>query len=118
MESLWTWGGKFFGHRDGDDLWAHDGHHVGRFQGDEVYGPDGLYLGELMDDERLITSISKKSWRQGGFTPYANRVGFVPYVDFVGYIMYAGYEDFPSPEELHKGDNTRSSTSSSQTDKP
>jgi hypothetical protein len=35
-EWFWTWGGKCFGYRDGNDLWIHDGHHVGRFDGDEV----------------------------------------------------------------------------------
>jgi len=59
-------------------------------------------LGEIKSDNRLITCLSKKSWRKGGFSSYANRVGFVPYVGYVGYVMYAGYEDFPSPEEIEQ----------------
>ncbi len=100
MKALWTWGGTFFGHRDGDELWTHDGLHVGRFHDDEVYGPDGRYLGEIKSENRLITCLSKKSRRKGRFTPYASRVGSVPYVGYVGYAMYAGYEDFPPPEEF------------------
>jgi hypothetical protein len=38
ITNLWTWGGTYFGHRDGDDLWTHSGRHVGRFHGDELYG--------------------------------------------------------------------------------
>lgn len=100
MDWLWTWGGKSFGYRDGDDLWTHDGRHVGRFIGSEVYAPDGRYLGEIMNDDRLITDPSKKSWRQGVFSPWGSRVGYVPYVDYVGNAMYAGYEDFPAPDTL------------------
>jgi hypothetical protein len=100
MKPLWTWGGKFFGYRDGDSLWTHDGRHVAQFHDDEVYGPEARYLGEIKGDNRLITCLSKKSWRRGSFAPYANRVGIVPYVAYVGNVMYAGYEDFPSPEEF------------------
>ena len=101
MEALWTWGGKFFGHRDGIDLWTHDGRHVGRFYDDEVYGPNGQYLGEIKNNNRLTTCLSKKSsWQRGSFATYANRVGFVPYVDYVGYVMHVGYEDFPGPDEV------------------
>lgn len=92
---LWTWSGKCFGYKDDDNLWTHDGKHVGKFYGDEVYGRDGIYLGEIKNENRLITNTSKKNWRKGSFTPYANRVGYVKYVDYVGYVMYAGYEDFP-----------------------
>lgn len=100
MEALWTWGGIFFGHRDGDNLWTFDGRHVGRFNGDEVYGPDGRYLGELKNGNRLIISLSKKSRKHGVFSPHANRMGFVPFVDYVGYVMYMGYDDFPSPDVI------------------
>jgi hypothetical protein len=59
MTWLWTWGGKCFGYRDGDDLWTYDGQHVGRFHGDEIYGRDGRYLGEVMNESRLITNKAK-----------------------------------------------------------
>jgi 4-fold beta-flower domain-containing protein len=100
MEWLWTWGGKSFGYRDGDNLWTHDGRHVGRFHGDEIYGADGRYVGELRNKNRLITNTGKKNKITSGFTPYASHVGYVPYVDYVGYVMYVGYEDFPKPDDL------------------
>jgi hypothetical protein len=48
--ALWTWGGTYFGYRDGDSLWTHDGRKVGRFYGNEVFGPDGKYLGEFRSE--------------------------------------------------------------------
>lgn len=99
MMKLWTWSGTFFGHRDGDDLWTHEGRHVGRFDGDEVYGPDGKYLGELQGD-RLITCSSKSTWRKNGFSPRSSVVGYVASVGYVGNVMWAGYQDFPSSEEI------------------
>lgn len=98
MKPLWTWGGKFFGHRDGDNLWTHNGKHVGRFHNNEVYGPDGQYLGEVKIDDRLITCVGKKSWRRGSFTPEARRVGIEPCAGYAGYVMYAGYDDFSVPQ--------------------
>lgn len=100
MVYLWTWGGKFFGYRDGDALWTHNGKHVGVFNGDEVYGPSGSYLGEILSEDRLITCKSKKSWRSYSFSPYGHRIGMVRFVNYVGYVMYAGYEDFPSPDKF------------------
>jgi len=102
MVSLWTWGGTYFGRRDGDDLWTHGGQHVGRFDGDEVYGPDGRYLGEARNENRLITNRSKLGRRRGSFAPHARRGGHVRYVNYVGYAMYAGYQDFPAPGELER----------------
>jgi hypothetical protein len=100
MTPLWTWGGIFFGHQDGDNLWTHSGKHVGKFHGEEVYGPNGEYLGELRNDNRLIVHKGKKHYRKSGFSPYANRVGFVPYVNYVGYVMHVGCEDFLAPAEF------------------
>ena len=97
---LWTWGGKCFGYRDGDNLWTHDGKHVGRFYGDEIYDQNGYYLGEVKSGNRLITNIGKKHYRRPGFTPYAKRVAFARYADYAGYAMYAGYKDFPGPENF------------------
>lgn len=98
MTSVWTWGGTYFGHFDGDNLWTHDGKHIGKLRGEEIFGQDGKYLGEVKNDNRLITNLSRKSRRGPSFTPYANRVGHMPYVNYVGYVMYAGYEDFPDPD--------------------
>lgn len=95
---LWTWGGRCFGYRDGDNLWTYNGKHVGKFYDDEVYDRNGVYLGEIKNENRLITCISKKGRRKSSFTPYANRCGYVKYVNYVGYVMYAGYEDFPNIE--------------------
>jgi hypothetical protein len=97
---LWTWGGTYFGQRDGDSLWTCKGRHVGRFHDDEVYGRDGKYLGEIKSDNRLITNKSKRSRRHGSFTPYGSR-GSSRYGNCGGYGMYAGYEDFPDPESFH-----------------
>jgi hypothetical protein len=97
MTNLWTWGGKYFGSREGDDLWTHFGRHIGRFEGDEVFGPDGRYLGEIKSG-KLITRSSSKRRRIGRFVPHARRGGHVPYVNHVGTVMYAGYEDFPAPD--------------------
>lgn len=86
--NLWTWGGTYFGHLDGDDLWTYSGRHVGRYHGDELYGSDGRYLGEIKSG-KLITCLSSKSHRRSGFVPHASRVGQVPYVDHVGTVMSA-----------------------------
>ena len=100
MQMLWTWGGKFFGYRDGDDLWTHDGRHVGRFRGDNAFDQHGRYLGEVMQRDRLITSTTKGIGQTGIFTPYAKRAGIARYANYAGYAMYAGYRDFPSPDSL------------------
>jgi hypothetical protein len=73
MQWFWTWGGKCFGYREGDNLWTYDGHHVGRFHEDEVYDPDGHYLGEIRNNNRLISNTSKKSWRRGRFGRHGSR---------------------------------------------
>lgn len=100
MKPVWTWGGKFFGHIDGEDLWTYDGKHVGKLNGNEIYGREGQYLGEVMNGDRLITNNAKRSARGYSFTPYGRRGGFVPYTNYVGYVMYAGHQDFPGPDEF------------------
>jgi hypothetical protein len=97
--NLYTWGGTYFGTRDGDDLRTHDGRNVGRFRGDEVFDSSGRYLGELKNG-KLITNTSKKSLSGPSFSPYAGRVAHVPSVGHVGSVMIAGYEDFPGPDEV------------------
>ena len=94
MNWLYTWGGRFFGYRDGDNLWTYTGTHAGRFREDEVYGPDGFYLGE-MRNERLITRISKRPKRMGIFSPRARRASRARRADRVGRVMPVGYVDFP-----------------------
>ncbi|MFA6055588.1 MAG: hypothetical protein WC769_09455 [Thermodesulfovibrionales bacterium] len=99
MEWLWTWKGKSFGYRNGDELRTRDGRHVGRFIDDEIYAPDGRYLGEVIDG-RLITHESKKSRRKASFTPKSTLIGQVGRIGYVGNVMLAGYEEFPSADEL------------------
>jgi hypothetical protein len=98
MEWFWTWGGRCFGYRDGDNLWTYDGKHVGKFYDNEVYDQNGRYLGEIMNDNRLIRNKSKHSWNKYSFAPYSNRGRYAKYADYAGYAMYAGYEDLPKLE--------------------
>jgi hypothetical protein len=99
-EALWTWGGVYFGRRDGNELWNHDGRHVGRFDGDEIYGPDGRYLGELRNENRLITATSKRARQRSAFAPWTSRASLEPHAGYERYPMHAGFQDFPAPEEL------------------
>ena len=98
MEWLWTWRGRCFGYREGEDLWTYNGRHVGRFNNDEIYAPDGQYLGEIRNENRLIRNKSKKSKRGNIFTPHTHRAGYTKHADYAGYAMYAGFEDFPNLE--------------------
>lgn len=94
MTWLWTWSGKSFGYRNGDNLFTSGGEHIGYFVDDEVYAcSDGRYLGELRNVKYLITNQSKKHFHH---TPRAQVVGgsYAGYADYAGYAMYAGYEDF------------------------
>jgi len=95
-DSLWTWGGTYFGKRKGDSLFTLNGVEAGRFHGDEIYGADGAYLGELKSG-KLISNLSKTSKRHGSFNPQRH-AGHVGYVGHVGTVMYVGYEDFPGPD--------------------
>jgi hypothetical protein len=100
MDHLWTWSGKYFGCREGNDLWTYRGLHVGRFEGDDVYGTDGRYLGELMDESRLITNITKRSSYCSTLAPHEMRAGYAPHPGRPGYTPYAGYQDFPAPNSF------------------
>ena len=100
MEWCWTWTGKSFGARVGDELWTCDGRHIGRFRGEEVFGPDGFYLGELRKRNRLITNMSKKSLWVGGFVPHEARTTFQAMRDETGLAVCAGHEDFPGPSHF------------------
>jgi hypothetical protein len=96
---LWTWGGECFGYRRDDRLFAYYGKQVGKFHGDEVYGADGSYLGELKSEKRLITNLSKQSWRRSGFGPVQGG-SYARYASYAGYAMYGGFEDFPHPDSF------------------
>lgn len=100
VDRFWTWGGNYFGYRDGDDLRTHYGVHVGKFYGEEIYGSDGYYLGEIKNEKRLITKVNKKSRKKSGFNPRAKKAGLSKYSDYTGYTMYLGSEDFPVPEQF------------------
>ena len=97
MDRLYTWGGRYFGFRDGDSLWTYTGRNVGRFHQDEVYGADGRYLGELRRG-RLITRRSKEHKRVNGFRPRMNRMARMKYMDRMGHMMPLGFGDFPQIE--------------------
>ena len=100
MTHMWTWGGKYFGYREGDDLWTHSGHHVGRFYDDEIADQLGRYLGELMNGNRLIVNTTRRSSHYPTFAPRARRVALMKCMAYVGYVVYMGYEDFPPPENF------------------
>jgi hypothetical protein len=91
---LWTWDGKFFGYKDGDDIWTYKGKHIGKLDGTEIYDASGKYLGEIISD-RLITCITKKNYQGFGYKPYGQRARVLKNVDYAGYAMFAGYEAFP-----------------------
>ena len=97
---LWTWGGKDFGDRDGDELWTYDGRHVGHFHGAEIYGADGSYLGELQRDDHLITRTAKQLQHRKAFTPLPNRPARAIFIGFNELALPKGYQDFPSPDAL------------------
>ena len=93
MKWYWTWSGRCFGYRNGDNLFTADGEHVGYFVDESIYAcGDGRYLGELKNG-RLITNKSRKSHKK---YPKAKMVGgsYASYANYVGFVMYAGYEDF------------------------
>lgn len=99
MEHLWTWGGNYFGYRDGDDLWTYDGYHVGHFIDDIVFNLRGQYLGELMNENRLVRKPNS-SMRGYTVTPWAKRAAYARYANYAPFVKLAGYEDFPKPEDL------------------
>lgn len=96
---LYTYGGRYFGKKEGDKLWTHNGQHVGTFKGNEVYDRKGRYIGELKNG-KLLTKTSKKNNTTSEFSASMSRVGHVASVDQVGVVLPLGYEDFPGPDEL------------------
>lgn len=97
MDWLWTWSGRCFGYRDGDDLRTYGGKHVGRFADDDVYGPDGSYLGEVRAG-RLIRRKVGKSPSGTAFTPHAKVQASAKSADQAANQPLLGYEDFPKLE--------------------
>ena len=67
--------------------------------GGEIFDRNGHYLGELREN-RLITALDKQIKLGSSFTPDASRVRVIPRAEYVGYAVDAGYQDFPSPDEL------------------
>ena len=97
MQWLWTWGGRFFGYREGDVLRTYDGRHVGRFEGNEVYDRHGHYLGEIIREENRLIRNRSKAKRTSSFTPVAKASPAKKLVDFGEFTPFEGYEDFPAP---------------------
>jgi hypothetical protein len=97
---LWTWSGKDFGDRDGDELWTYDGRHVGHFHGHQVFASDGRYLGELRGDDRLITRTRKPPRSRGPFTPVPARPARPRFRGFGSFAARGDFNDFPAPETL------------------
>ncbi len=97
-ESLYTWGGTYFGKREGNSLFTYNGVEAGRFHGDEIFGADGAYLGELKNG-KLITNQSRSSGTKGSFMPRQGG-GHMPSMDHMGSMMLMGYEDFPDPDSF------------------
>jgi CheY-like chemotaxis protein len=96
---LWTWGGFYFGFREGQNLWTYGGRHVGRFTRDDIIRPDGLYMGGVVDG-RLIVDWHKTARRASSFTPSANRGGHSRFADREPFDMLMGYKEFPGPDEV------------------
>jgi len=95
---LWTWGGDYFGFRDGVNLWTYDGRHVGRFRRDEVFRKDGSYMGDLMHG-RLVIEWHKTGRRASSFSPSDNRGGHRHFSEREPFDMLDGFKDFPTPDE-------------------
>jgi len=96
MTDLWTWSGKFYGRREGNNLIHRRGRCTGVFHGIEVYAHDRRYLGELMAD-RLIRDSRKALYTGPGAPKTMHRPSW-SYNPKVGYAMYPGCEDFPEPK--------------------
>ena len=94
MPTLWTWGGKHVGSRDGREFWTPDGRHAGRFVGDELYAPDGYYMGEILDG-RLIYDRGKEHKRAVGFAAEPLRTAPGQQPDQEPLPVPEGYKDFP-----------------------
>ena len=99
MASLWTWDGRHFGYREGDDLWTYSGVHVGRFWGNSVYYRDGRYLGVVVGS-RLVVKTLNRSVRSQPFAPQRNRERISALAAVPPLPLDPGFEDFPPPEQF------------------
>lgn len=93
---LWTCSGEFFGYRIEDSLFTYAGRQAGQFgEGDEIYDAKGEYIGEVRLLNRLITNLSKRTWRR---RPFLSRAGtrFKRSGDLASVPIAPGFEDFPS----------------------
>jgi hypothetical protein len=100
MEWLWTWCGKSFGYRIGDNLWTYDGKHAGRFIGNEIYGRNGQYLGELLSGKRLLSDLRKVNQRASAFVPQERRAPQPKLAHAADYTMLGTFQEFPSPDSF------------------
>jgi len=92
---LWTWKGKYFGYKAGQQLWAYDGRHVGIFVNEEVYGQDGLYLGEIYKG-RLVRNKNKLTQKNEPFIPDNITIKIRKFNDISSMmVMFEDFEDFP-----------------------
>jgi CheY-like chemotaxis protein len=99
-DDLWTWGGEYFGFRDGAELWTYEGVHVGRFRRDnEIFRPNGMYMGDLLNG-RLIVDWHKTARRASSFTPFERRSGRDKFADREPFDMQIGFKDFPGVTDL------------------
>jgi hypothetical protein len=91
---LWTCSGNFFGYRLGDALFTYNGRQAGQFgEGDEIYNSAGQYIGEIQAFNRLVTNVSKRTWRR---EPFLSQVGTSVYhtADLESIQIRPGFEDF------------------------
>jgi hypothetical protein len=97
MEWFWGWSGKCIGYRIEDALFTCEGKQLGQFaEGDEVYGSNGDYLGEVRNGDRLITNLSKVTWKRNVFAPGFSKISSER-TDASAKQIPTGFQDFPFP---------------------
>ena len=93
VNSVWTWGGHYFGYIEDNILFTYKGKSVGLLHHNEIYDRQGNYVGELTDNEYLITNPMLLS-KRGPSCPSVIGHPQTPAVNR-SHIMRAGYKDFP-----------------------
>ena len=99
MESLWTWHGRYFGYREGDDLGTYSGIHVGRFRESSVFDRYGRYLGEAVGS-RVVVNTPDLTLQSQPFAPRPRRKRLSALVGLPGLPLDPEREDFPPPEQF------------------